>query len=306
MDPLSGLLVNHIRSSFDCDFVLLDSRIQSIKSTIDKSFTLGSTEAVDNVNILQSYNGLLLYTSGGDRFDYVYKPSTNLLKCLCNQITHMKIQLFYGCAGLRMEFDPTKPPYDKVARAGSTSSNIVIQIYSSEIGNWSLCREQFNFFFFVHFDSTIYWNDVLHWLENENRQLTHYKLNIEDHKHPIITTIQIPQGLQQGRNFFESYGNMLLMIITIQIPYMLHLEGKLFGSRGCLLLVCIHYIGSSEFTIYEMRKWFSVWSIKYLVDTNDFMNLLLERWSIRSTVWSFVLGERDKDSFLMINLSGRL
>ncbi|GJR84574.1 hypothetical protein Tco_0155359 [Tanacetum coccineum] len=169
LDPPAGLFVNHIRSSFDCDFVSLDSRIKSRKYTIDKSFTLGSTKAADNVNILQSCNGLLLCT------------------------------------------------------------------------------------------------------ETKNRQLTHYKLNIKDHEHPIITTIQIPQGLQQGRNFLESYGIMLPMIMAIQIPYMLHLEGKLFESRRCLLLVRRDYISSSEFTIYGMRKGCSVWSIKYLVDIDNFI-----------------------------------
>ncbi|GJR02187.1 hypothetical protein Tco_0525171 [Tanacetum coccineum] len=152
----------------------------------------------------------------------------------------------------------------------------------------------------------MYWNNPLHWLETKNRQLTHYKLNIEDHEHPIITTIQIPQGLQHGRNFFESYGNMLPMIITIQIPHMLHLEGKLFESRGCLLLVRRDYIGSREFTIYEMRKGCSVWSIKYLVDTADFMSPLPEGWSNRSIVWSIVLGEMEEDYFSVINLSRKV
>ncbi|GKA76681.1 hypothetical protein Tco_0783142 [Tanacetum coccineum] len=161
------------------------------KSIVDESSTLGSTEAVDNVNIFRSCNGLLI---------------------------------------------------------------------------------------------AIYWNDAFHWLETENRQLTHYKLNVEDHDHPIITTMQIPQVLQQGRNFFESYGNILPMIITIQIPHMLHLEGKLFESRRCLLLIRRDYIGFREFTIYEMRKMCSLWSIKYLVDTDDFITPLPEGWSIRSTV----------------------
>ncbi|GJY03975.1 hypothetical protein Tco_0369915 [Tanacetum coccineum] len=54
------------------------------------------------------------------------------------------------------------------------------------------------------------------------------------------------------------------------------LEGKLFESRGCLLLVRRDYIGSSEFTIYKMKKGCPVWSIKYLVDTDDFMSPLPE------------------------------
>ncbi|GJW43882.1 hypothetical protein Tco_0072681 [Tanacetum coccineum] len=76
-------------------------RIKSRKYTIDDSFTLGSTEAVDNVNILQSCNGLLPY--------YAHDDSN-----------------FYGCAELRSAFDPTKSPYYKVVRAESTSSEIVI------------------------------------------------------------------------------------------------------------------------------------------------------------------------------------
>ncbi|GJS12603.1 hypothetical protein Tco_0407075 [Tanacetum coccineum] len=35
-------------------------------------------------------------------------------------------------------------------------------------------------------------------------------------------------------------------------------------------------IGSSEFTIYEMMIGFSVWTVRYHVDTNDFMTLLSE------------------------------
>ncbi|GJZ66396.1 hypothetical protein Tco_0623092 [Tanacetum coccineum] len=97
------------------------------------------------------------------------------------------------------------------------------------------------------------------------------------------------------------------MIITIQIPHILHLKGKLFyESRGCLLLVRRDDFCSSEFTIYEMMKGSSVWSVRYHVDTDDFMTPLPEGWSIRSTVWSIVLGEREDDSFLVINLSGKV
>ncbi|GJR37662.1 hypothetical protein Tco_1213346 [Tanacetum coccineum] len=62
---------------------------------------------------------------------------------------------FYGCAGLRLEFEPTKLPDYKVVRAGRNSCEIVIQIYSSESDNWTLCRERFTYFFFVYFDSAM-------------------------------------------------------------------------------------------------------------------------------------------------------
>ncbi|GKB75736.1 hypothetical protein Tco_0942631 [Tanacetum coccineum] len=84
------------------------------------------------------------------------------------------------------------------------------------------------------------------------------------------------------------------------------MEEKLSESRGCLLLVCRDDIGSSEYTIYEMMIWCSVWTIRYRVDTDDFMTPFPEGWLIQSTVWSIVLGEREYDSFLVINLSGNV
>ncbi|GJW28121.1 hypothetical protein Tco_0044996 [Tanacetum coccineum] len=200
---------------------------------MDNSFTLGSTEEVENVWILQSYNGLLLCTgSGWPNSDYVYNPSTYLYKRLSQPDYSHDDSYFYKSAGLRMAFHPIKSLDYKVVHARRTSCDIDIQIYSSETGNWSLCRDRFNYFSFDHFDSSIYWNDAFHWLETENTQLTHYKLNIGDHDHPIITTIKISHGLHWGRNFLESYGYM--------DP--------------------IDDIGSKEFTIYEMMNGCYVWS----------------------------------------------
>nr|GEV86064.1 hypothetical protein [Tanacetum cinerariifolium] len=159
VDPPVGLFVSHKRSLFESDFVSLDPRLKSKKSAMDRSFTLGSTEEADNVMILQSCNGLLLCGGSGlPVFDYVYNPSTNQYKNL----------LYPDCS-----LD-NSPCYSK-------------------IGKWSLCIDRFNYFSFDHFDSAIYWNDGLHWLETENRQLMHYILNIEDPDHPIITTIPISQ-----------------------------------------------------------------------------------------------------------------
>nr|GEV79115.1 hypothetical protein [Tanacetum cinerariifolium] len=87
---------------------------------------------------------------------------------------------------------------------------------------------------------------------------------------------------------------------------MLHLEGKFFESLRCLVLVCRDCISSSKFTIYQMRIGCSVWSSKYIVNTDDFMNPLPKGWSVRSIVWSIVLGEREEDSFIIINLSAKV
>ncbi|GKD24919.1 hypothetical protein Tco_1231133 [Tanacetum coccineum] len=212
------------------------------------------------------------------------------------------VKILQSCNGLLLCGGSGMPVFDYVD-VRRTFGDIDIQIYSLKTGKWSFCKDRFNYFSFDHFDSAIYLNDGLHWLETENRQLMHYNLNIEDPDHPIITTIPIPQ---RGMTFLKSYGYMDPMQILIQMSHLLHLEGKLFEWRGSLFLVCLDDFGSREFTIYEMTIGCSVWMVRYRVHTDDFMTPLPEGWSIRSNVWSIVLGEREQDSFLVIKLSGKV
>ncbi|GJR50816.1 hypothetical protein Tco_1401337 [Tanacetum coccineum] len=210
-----------------------------------------------------------------------------------------------------MAFDPTKSrDYKVVQLFACLHVELEIQVYSSETGNWSLCRDRVSYYNFCHFATSIYWNDALHWLETKDRQLTLYKFHIDDHDHTIITTLEIPNGLHQGSNFLQSFGGREgsydPMCIQIDIHAILHLQRRLFESRGCLLLVSRDDIDSKEFTIYEMVKGCPVWRVRYVVNTDEFMTSLPDRWSICSTVWSIGLGEREDDSFLVINISGKL
>ncbi|GKA23489.1 hypothetical protein Tco_0709522 [Tanacetum coccineum] len=308
LDLPAGIFANHLRSLFECDLVSLDSRLNSEKSTMDHSF--GSAEEVDHVRILQSCNALLLCSgSAWPIFYYVYDPSTNLFKILPQPNYYLcDYSCFFSSGVSRLAFDPRKSIHYKVVQAGGESSETWIQIYSSETWNWSFCKDRFSYFSFDHFESATYWNDAFHWLEGLNRELKHCKLNIEDHDHPIMTILEIPHGLHRGRNYLESFcgpSNDPILLL-MEVPHMLHLEGKFFESCGCLLLVCRDDIGSTEFTIYEKMKGSSVWSVRYLVNIEQLMNPLLEGWSIRTSVWSICLGEREEDPFVVINLSGKV
>ncbi|GKF42237.1 hypothetical protein Tco_0125579 [Tanacetum coccineum] len=81
---------------------------------------------------------------------------------------------------------------------------------------------------------------------------------------------------------------------------------RLFESLGCLLLVSRHDIDSKEFIVYEMVKGCPVWTVGYIVITDEFMTPLPDRWSIWSTLWSIGLGDREEDSFLVINISRKV
>ncbi|GJW55488.1 hypothetical protein Tco_0099573 [Tanacetum coccineum] len=145
------------------------------------------------LSVLHGWRSELVVFPRWPVFYYVYNPSIKQYKKISYADCSLDNSPYYSSAGLRIAFDPTKSPHYKLVDAGHTFYDIDIQIYSSETSKWSLCRDHFNYFSFDHFDSAIYWNDGLHWLETKNRQLMHYSLNIEDPDHPNITTIPIPQ-----------------------------------------------------------------------------------------------------------------
>ncbi|GKC02020.1 reverse transcriptase domain-containing protein [Tanacetum coccineum] len=210
LDPPAGIFANHLRSLFECDFVSLDSRLNSKKSTMDHSF--GSAEEVDHVRILQSCNGLLL----------------------CSAIVYLDWHLI---------------------------------IENQVTTKWCKLEAKLN--------------DAFYWLEGLNRELKHCKLNMEDHDHPIMTSLEIAHGLHRGRNFLESFGGPINdpILLLMEIPHMLHLEGKFFESCECLLLV---------------------------VNIVQLLNPLPEGWSIRTGVWNICLGEGEENVFVVINLSGKV
>ncbi|GJW30922.1 hypothetical protein Tco_0047797 [Tanacetum coccineum] len=127
LDPPAGIFANHLTSLFECDFVSLDSRLNS-KSTMDHSF--GSAEEVDHVRILQSCNGLLLCSgSAWPLFYYVYNPSINLFKrplILENQVTTKWCKLEAKLVRLGFKFTLQRQGIKASAETGSATSVLII------------------------------------------------------------------------------------------------------------------------------------------------------------------------------------
>ncbi|GJS40334.1 hypothetical protein Tco_0565377 [Tanacetum coccineum] len=143
LDPPVGIFANHLRSLFHCDFVSLDSRLNSKKSTMYHSF--GSDEEGDHVRILQSCNGLLMYTgSEWPCFYYVYNPSINLFKRLpqANYYFHDDSG-FFRCGVFRLAFDPRKSISYNVELAERRIWEPWIHIYSQRLRIKSFCRDRF-------------------------------------------------------------------------------------------------------------------------------------------------------------------
>ncbi|GJV97687.1 hypothetical protein Tco_1549264 [Tanacetum coccineum] len=121
-------------------------------------------------------------------------------------------------------------------------------------------------------------NDAFPSIKGLNREFKHCKLNMEDHDHPIMTSLEIAHGLHRGKNFLESFGGPINdpILLLMELSHMLHLEGKIFES------------------------------CRYLVNIVQLPNPLPKGWSIRTGVWSICLGEGEEDAFVVINLSEKV
>nr|GEV53761.1 hypothetical protein [Tanacetum cinerariifolium] len=257
------------------DFESFDIRIPSKRSIV---FTAGSDAPRGFVRILQSCNGLLLCVIQPGML-YVCNPTIKLFKMLP---TNSPVR------NVKIAFDPTKSPRYKVIHAKfiyvddddddeSGYGYCQIETYSSETGKWSLCGDRFPEHSFTQFDYSIYWNDALHWLIAGYAVCSHCNLKIVN-EHPVLTKTELPQTV----------------------------DGKLLESGGSLLLLSKDDINSLKLNVFEMKNGCSEWSVKYIVNLDDIMMPFLNTWRIFDCVWEIVSGEREEDSFMIIDLFSKV
>ncbi|GJU65202.1 F-box protein-like protein isoform X1, partial [Tanacetum coccineum] len=278
LDPPTGLFIQRLESPSLYDFVSLDSRILSRIYPIPFKFIFRLNSQI-RFNILESCNGLLLCEGVNQdnmiiRDMYcIFNPSVNLFKMLPKRhdpsLTRVK-------PIIKIAFDPRKSPHYNVI--GILDGFDKIEIYSSKTGSWSVCR--IPNISRIYFQWGINWNNAIHWLDNEKGPL-HFKLDILN-EHPIITKIQLP------------------VTVDKRMPW----DRKLFESRGCLLLLGVDYKYSQQFNIYEMSNVSSEWSVKYNFNLDD--NIILWPRTISCNVWCIVLGEREEDSSIVMELDKKV
>ncbi|XP_076906679.1 F-box protein At5g07610-like [Bidens hawaiensis] len=256
-----------LRQTLEYDFVELDT-IKSFAPPTTFTIHFDSSKLV----ILQSCNGLLLCRLSHDKL-YVYNPSLQRFKRTpqCG---------FMG--SVRMAFDPSKSAHYKIICAGVIHNNngshslIEIKVYSSKTREWSVCDGRFTLQSFRGFNNGIYWNDAIHWLDTSNKAL-HVKFNFE---HNIIKSTQTPGAFDDGV-----------------------CDQKLFESRGRLLLL---RISCGKMIVYKMSKWYLGWSIKYNVKLDGLMKQFPGRWFCAIHVRCVMIGKKDEDSFLVMEICGKI
>ncbi|GJT63048.1 hypothetical protein Tco_1006581 [Tanacetum coccineum] len=268
IDPVCGLFLQQSDSSA---FAPLDDRITA------SPFGSIITHAGSHFSVSQSCNGLLLCKNIHTfRECLVYNPFTNIFKSIqlppeLHQYNYCKDDTKF-----KLAFDPTKSCHYKLICVILTGDSCHIPTYSSKTGKWSITGIQFSAYTFRCFEMGVYWNNAIHWLwkDDRNEQPCHMVLRIE--AGPWINTCLKTLELADGSN-----------------------AHMLFESRGCLLLLVRNC--DAAYYVFEMRNEYSGWSMKYSVYLDD----IDPRVQMLSSL-CVVLGEREKDSFMVVEVYGNV
>ncbi|KAK6155938.1 hypothetical protein DH2020_010186 [Rehmannia glutinosa] len=195
--------------------------------------------------IQHSCNGLLLCCSSWNdpcygmspiRSCYVYNPTT---KCSTKlPLPGVMNGVPENVYGVNLAFDPAKSPLYKVVcvRDSEFAHGLFqIEVYSAESRVWRVSGEPFSAT--NCFDHGVYWNGSIHWIRYWPNKLLYFNVNE------------------------ETFGNMSLpatMSVREIISY--------FGEFCDHLHIVESCVAQKIFDVYEMKRDYSEWFVKYRVD----------------------------------------
>ncbi|XP_033515734.1 F-box protein At5g07610-like [Nicotiana tomentosiformis] len=241
------------------------------------------------ITILQSCNGLLLCCSNRIRQPinyYVYNPTTKHYTTLPKSLLGTENSKIHG---LSLAFDPAKSPHYRVIciRDSELSpQHYQIEIYSSETGPWRLSGGPF--IADVNFSTGVYWNGSIHWIStNGNSNSLCYNIDLES-----LGVMPMPHVPDNNISLTTTY----------------------FGE-SCDHLHLIQISNPQiQFDVYEMKRDYSDWFVKYKVDLQPFAtafpkmtNTYLDPFEIdyyNFVILSLVRGRREEDAFMVLAIPG--
>ncbi|KAL2248562.1 F-box protein At5g07610-like [Sesamum indicum] len=283
----------------ECLVLELNSRFEYVPFSLGVPPTapfrqLNITEECSGFRILQSCNGLLLCCSSSwgryySKRYYVYNPTTKRFSAL------PKLDgASWGSTGVRgmsLAFDPAKSPHYKVVcvrgfDVDSEEYHYQFEVYSSEKGPWRKCGEPFTAD--VDFENGVYWNGAVHWISNGAGDSFYFNTDSEVlEKMPMPP---IPDGWDWRSNYYFGESCDHLHYIEIYAPQI-------------------------QFNVYEMKRDYSAWFVKYQVDLSPVVaaNPGMIRDNFEPTDWHYyafsvfvlVRGEQEEDSFLVLQIPGK-
>ncbi|KAL3650418.1 hypothetical protein CASFOL_006821 [Castilleja foliolosa] len=234
--------------------------------------------------ILQSCNGLLLCVKkrACPKY-YVCNPTTRKYIELPEVVFDHSRQSIHG---MYLAFDPSKSPhYYKVVCVLRCLRGWLIsfEVYSSETGSWRKGGQIFKEITHFDFEDGVYWNGAIHWYP----RCVYLNLDCDE-----TETREFPRPQRKGYDKNDYY----------------------FGESGDHLHFVDAYKTVSEFIVYEMRRDYSEWFVKYKVNIpemkTDHYEWIIQYKDIVSDSSRrcavVVRGKDDKDWFLVIAIGKRI
>ena len=248
------------------------------------------------MTINQSCNGLLLCWASYD--GYVYNPTTKQYK----KLPRLQSRRSFAIHDMVLAFDPLISPHFKVVCvwANHIKNAYRIEIYSSQGGAWKRSARPFNFSLRYTFANIpgVYWNGAVHWV-NVWEHSFYFKIEEEQ----LCTMPMLRPPLEHRLD-------------CIHLP-----KYRYFGeSRDHLYLVDYMFEpDETHLNIFEMKRDYSKWDFKFRVDLAQIANVFpemilrssmnrpqLDLRDYNFSVLCFVRGEREEDSFLVLNIPGKV
>ncbi|GER50815.1 F-box family protein [Striga asiatica] len=241
--------------------------------------------ASDHHPVDYSCNGLLLLRSKHGH--HIYNPTTNS----CSDILELGEKLG-EIREMSLAFDPPESRYSVICvrSLGTDYSRFVIGIYSSGTRSWRPWGDPFPAD--VDFRKGVYWKGAVHWVSVTGGNSLCFKVadQVLD-KMPVLPHRYIPIA----RAFSSDY----LLI------------------QSCGSLHFVEYVRAViRFEVYEMRSDYSEWFVKYRVNLSpvvprnremDFGYVNPLGWfNWNFSVLSIVRGEREEDSFLVLQTPSKI
>ncbi|KAL3650400.1 hypothetical protein CASFOL_006803 [Castilleja foliolosa] len=297
-------LIFEAYKALDSYIIFLDKSI----SPLVRNMTRINDTWYQHCKIIHSCNGLLLCVSNpapnlSQRY-YVCNPTTK------KYITLPKVVFDHGRVSIRgmyLAFDPSKSPHYKVVCLLRSSRDWLhlFDVYSSETRSWKKGTKLFSANVRFDIEDGVYWSGAIHWVNvvTKPREFIYFSLDCDQ------TPKKFPKPpLQDDKEYNRS---------------------SYYFGESCDHL---HFVDAhrelDEFIVYEMKRDYSEWFVKFIVSVpeiqRDYSEWDYSEWLVKHKannensyesfykykvsvqVDTVVRGENDEDSFLVIETSRRI
>ncbi|KAL3834676.1 hypothetical protein ACJIZ3_009412 [Penstemon smallii] len=271
-----GLMLPH-------DDIPINGRLIEYVPFFDTALTrkLEYLKDAELTEVLHSCNGLLLCISYFDNecIRYVCNPTTNKLS-----LVPALEKDNWSISGMSLAFDPAISPHYKVVCVQKLGKLARILTCSSETVAWVVCGDPFTCSINC-FRKGVYWNGALHWMSH---QIPLY-FKIEDQVVGEMPSVPVPLSI--GWNVWDKY----------------------YFGESCDHL---HFVKPRdtqlELNVYEMKRDYSEWFIKYKVDLLPviaaYPEIIRDLCYYDFSVFCIVTGgkEEEDESFMVLEIPAKV